>query len=275
MTKRVESLNGQVAVITGGGRGLGRAFAQALAQAGANVAITARTKSELDETSLLIKKDSGTVEAFVADVSSQSEMSAVVGQIEQKLGPIDILINNAAVITPLGYDWEVDIDEWWHAFEINVRGPYICTRLVLPGMMTRRKGRIINVSSIAAHTVFPYISAYCTSKAALTCMTNQLAAGVKDYGITVFALSPSGPTATKQTLADSPKLPQDFRMAVKEAMTKTHEVAESVAILMFLLSGQVDELTGRHISSWDATDKLISETAQIIEQDLYTLRLRV
>ncbi|MBI3943182.1 MAG: SDR family NAD(P)-dependent oxidoreductase [Chloroflexi bacterium] len=146
-----DRLNGQVAIVTGGGRGLGQAFAQALAAAGVKVAITARTGAQLDETVRLIEHAGGVVMAFTTDVTDRPAMKQVLATVEQQFGPLDILVNNAAVITPLGYDWEIDPDEWWRTLEINLRGPFECTHMVLPGMMARRKGRIINVTSGAAY----------------------------------------------------------------------------------------------------------------------------
>ena len=103
-------------------------------------------------------------------------MEQVVSSVTEEFGPVDILVNNAAIVTPLGYDWDIDPDAWWHTMEINLRGAYLCAHLVLPAMMQRRSGRIINVTSVAAHQVHPYATAYCTSKAALSQWTNLLAA---------------------------------------------------------------------------------------------------
>src|SRR5204863_8733084 len=131
----------------------------------------------------LIEGVGGRAIAFTADVTDQPAMQQVVAAVESQLGPVDILINNAAVITPLGYEWEVDPDDWWRTLEINLRAPFLCTRLVLPGMLARHQGRIVNVSSVAAYEPLPYASAYSTSKAALSHMTRLLAASVKKYGL--------------------------------------------------------------------------------------------
>jgi NAD(P)-dependent dehydrogenase (short-subunit alcohol dehydrogenase family) len=265
-------LGGQIAIVTGGGRGLGRAFAQALAKAGAIVAITDRTEAELKETLSLIEETGGRATAFTADVTDRSAMAQVVGEVEKTLGPIDILVNNAAVLTPLGYDWEVDLNEWWRSMEINVRGPYLCMQLVLPGMMARRSGRIVNVTSGAAYEIHPYGTVYCTSKAALTQLTNHLAAGVKEYGISVFALAPGGSTAMIEILATSANVPKEINARFQEALVDGGRTQESVQMLMFLLSGQADSLTGRHISHTDSIDELLRRTHEIVQHDLYTLR---
>jgi NAD(P)-dependent dehydrogenase (short-subunit alcohol dehydrogenase family) len=269
-----DRLDGQVAIITGGGRGLGRAFAQALAKAGASVAITARTEAELAETVDLIEEAGGRATAFTADVTDRSAMARVIDEVETKFGPVDILVNNAAVLTPLGYDWEVDLDDWWRTMEINVRGPYNCTQLVLPGMMARRRGRIVNVTSGAAYEIHSYGTAYCVSKAALTQMTNLVAAGVKEYGISVFTLAPSGSTAMTKILATSANVPEQINAHFQGALVDGGRTQESVQMLMFLLSRQADSLAGRHISHTDSIDELLRRTHEIVEHDLYTLRLR-
>lgn len=263
---------GQVALITGGGRGLGRAFAQALAAEGVKVAFTARTERELAETQALIQEADGVSRAFPADVTDRRAMEQVVAATVDQFGPVDILINNAAIVTPLEYDWEIDPEEWWRTIEINLRGPYLCTHLVLPSMMARRSGRIVNVSSTAAHVVFPFGTAYCASKAALSHWTSLLAAGVKDYAIYAFALSPSGRTAMREILAESPYVSEELRSRLREPV---HGTPASVQMLLFLLSGRADRLTGRHIPIDVPIDDLIRRTDEIVQDDLYALRLRV
>ncbi|MBI3943187.1 MAG: SDR family oxidoreductase [Chloroflexi bacterium] len=274
-----DGLSGQVAIVTGGGRGLGRAFAQALAAAGVKVAITARTETQLNETVRLIEHAGGTAIAFTADVTDRPAMERVANEVEKQFGPVDILVNNAAVITPLGYSWEVDADEWWRALEINVRGPFLCTQVILPGMVVRRRGRVINVTSGAAHGPIPYASAYCTSKAALSHMTNVIAAEVKEYGIKVFALGPSGATAMIETIATSPKVPEEVRSSTRRSLEEPsgwiERTEKSVKLLMLLVSGQADFLTGRHIGWPDSIDELLHHADDIVRDDLYTLRRRV
>lgn len=270
------SLDGQVALITGGGRGLGRAFAQALAAAGVKVAVTARTERELAETHALITETGGTVRVFSADVTDRHTMEQVVDCVAEEFGPVDILVNNAAILTPLGYDWDIDPDTWWRTLEINLRGAYLCAHLVLPAMMQRRSGRIINVTSGAAHHGVPFGTAYCTSKAALSQWTNMLAAAVQEHGINVFALAPAGATAMLHTLATSPNVPQEVNAYFQAAFEQGDSwIQDSVRLLMALVSGQADRLTGRHLSHDDSTDDLLRRTDEIIEKDLYTLRLRV
>ena len=143
-TKRLKD---QVALVTGGGRGIGRAIAQSLAAAGAVVAVTSRSADELNETVHMIETDGGRAAAYPADVTEAAQMQSTVTAIEALLGPIDVLVNNAGSPGPLKPLLETEVNEWWRAMEVNLLGPLLCARLVLPGMVSRRRGRIINVSS--------------------------------------------------------------------------------------------------------------------------------
>jgi NAD(P)-dependent dehydrogenase (short-subunit alcohol dehydrogenase family) len=136
-------LTGQVALVTGGGRGLGRAFVLALAAAGAKVAVMARTAAQLAETVQLIERAGGCALASAGGVSVPDAVAHVVTTTEQQLGSVDILVNNAGWHVPesLGYNWEVEPEGWWHTFEINLQGPFLCARAVLPGMIQSKRGR--------------------------------------------------------------------------------------------------------------------------------------
>src|SRR5262252_4722646 len=129
---------GLVAVVTGAGRGIGRAIALALAQAGAKVAVLARTQPEIEETAALIN-ESGAGQAFAVDVTDLSGVLRTMEKIEAGIGPVDVLVNS-------------DPGEWWRVLDVNVRGPMLCTHAVLPGMMSRGRGRVVNIAS----GVLPY-----------------------------------------------------------------------------------------------------------------------
>ena len=159
-------LAGQVAIVTGGGRGIGRAIAQGLAHAGAAVAVVSRTRDEVEETARLIEEAGGRALAFRADVTDQPAIKELAAGVEEQLGPIDLLVGNAGITGPAGPAWEVDQDEWWRCMDVNLRGPFLCSRAVLPGMVARRQGRIITVTSGSGLAPMPNDSAYAVAKCA-------------------------------------------------------------------------------------------------------------
>ena len=270
-------LSGQVALVTGGGRGLGRALAQALAAAGAGVAVVARSEDQLSETVRLIEKDGGCAVMLPADVSDQQAVQRVVACVEEQLGPIDLLVNNAAVMGPAsGPLWEVAPDEWWRTVEINLRGPFLCAWAALPGMVSRSRGRIINVTSSIKQG--PYVTAYHAAKAALTHLTDCLAVETEGYGVSVFALYPgSVRTAVTEYLADSPEVHESLRERVQEQFrdgTMSDSLERAVKRCMFLASGRADALSGRYISVFDNEEELLRRADEIRRDDLLALRVR-
>jgi len=163
-----------VALITGAGRGLGRAFAIALAEAGFKVAVTARTEAEIHATAEVIRSNGGRVMAIPGDVTNRQAVERAVATTEAELGPIDLLINNAGVLSG-GLIGTIDPDEWWRDMDINLRGPFLFVNAILPGMLARGRGRIINVASGAGLQAIETGAAYCVSKAALIRLSEIIA----------------------------------------------------------------------------------------------------
>jgi NAD(P)-dependent dehydrogenase (short-subunit alcohol dehydrogenase family) len=261
-----------VAIVTGSGRGIGRAIAERLATAGASVAVLARTREQVTEAAHQIEQAGGHAIAIVADVADRQAVEQAVAQAERELGPVDLLVNNAAVVTPLGPVWEVDPDEWWRSIEINLRGPFLCARAVLPCMFARRRGRIVNVAAVAAYRTAPYTSAYGSSKAALVRLTDTLAAETQEHGISVFAMRPGiVQTAMQEHLAASPHL-QRQRGDPGPAMISADRAAEAIVLLA---SGQADALTGRFLdAAKDDLADLARRADEIVRADLFAMRLR-
>jgi NAD(P)-dependent dehydrogenase (short-subunit alcohol dehydrogenase family) len=173
-----DRMEGQVALVTGGGRGIGAGIARELADAGMKVAVSARTPEQVQE----VADEIGGL-AVVADVSSKDAVEAMVEQVERELCPIDLLVNNAGIADWGDKAWESDPDEWWRVFEINVLGPFLVTRAVIPGMIERGRGRIVNTGSGSGYLPGQATTAYGGSKAALYRMGEGLAQQLEPYGI--------------------------------------------------------------------------------------------
>jgi NAD(P)-dependent dehydrogenase (short-subunit alcohol dehydrogenase family) len=205
---------GQVAWVTGAGRGIGRATALALAEQGAAVAVVSRTQSEVEQVAEEIRARGGTALASLLDVSNWDMVNWTAQQIAGNLGPIDMLINNAGVLDPMGKIWEVDPEQAGRLFDINLSGVYYCMRSVLPDMVQRGRGVIVNVSSGAAVSVSPGWSAYGASKAGLDHLTRHAALDLQGTGVRVYSLHPGlVETRMQETLRSSPpdRLPPDRR----------------------------------------------------------------
>jgi NAD(P)-dependent dehydrogenase (short-subunit alcohol dehydrogenase family) len=269
-------LNGQVAIVTGGGRGLGRGMAEKLAACGAAVALVGRSPESLKDAVDTIQAGGGRAAAFPADVTNAAAVNEIAREVAAQLGPVDILVNNAGVVGEPGPLAEADMEAWWRVMEVNVRGPLLCTRAVLPGMLERKRGRIVNVASGAANATFPYGEIYCASKAALVRISDCLAAEVREAGISVFVIDP-GDVKTDMTdyLIES-EAGKRWIGWYAAHFAEVHVPAErSAELVTFLASGQADGLTGRFIRVADDVPDMVSRAAQIQENDLYALRLRV
>lgn len=267
-----QRLDGQVAIVTGGGRGIGRAIAEGLARAGAAVTVLARSEDELAETVRLIESSGGRAIAVVADVTDERAVQTAVERAERELGPVDLLVNNAAVATPVGPAWEVDPDAWWRTVEVNLRGPFLCARAALPSMLRRRAGRIVNIVAVAAFNTAPFMSAYGGSKAALISFTDDLAAETREHGISVFAIRPGlVQTRMQDELMASPYV-QRRRGPQAPALVPAERAAEAV---VFVATGKADALSGRFVDvTRDEIAELAERADEITRNDLFAMRLR-
>jgi 3-oxoacyl-[acyl-carrier protein] reductase len=186
----MQSLQNKVALVTGAGKGIGKAIALALAAEGVQVGLLARTKTDLEEVAANIHANGGKAAFAAADVTNIDEVNAAVRQIEQELGAIDILINNAGT-GKFGSFLDLSVDEWENQIKVNLFGVYYVTRAVLAGMIEREKGDIVNISSTAGKTSGPGRSAYSASKFAVFGLSESLMHEVRKHNIRVTAMAPS------------------------------------------------------------------------------------
>jgi 3-oxoacyl-[acyl-carrier protein] reductase len=227
----------QVAIVTGGGRGFGRAIAETLAGLGANVVIASRNAPELDEVAMAIKKQGGKALAQTADVADERQAQELVLAAEQWVGTPTILVNNAGVLDPIGPLVETNGASWLRNIAINVGGTYLVTRAVLPGMLDRDYGRVVNISSGAADRASAGWSAYCAAKAAVDQLTRVLALEMDGSGVSVVAFHPGYMETAMQerirqaTPEEFPRV-EEYREAHRQGRVKDpHDPARVVAYL--------------------------------------------
>jgi NAD(P)-dependent dehydrogenase (short-subunit alcohol dehydrogenase family) len=256
----VSELSGQVALVAGGGRGIGASIARELAAAGMRVAVAARTAEQVER---VAQEIAGL--ALAGDVSVPADAVRLAEQTEQRLGPIDLLVCNAG--TDVGEDdrsaWEVPAEDWWRVFEVNVRGPYLLWRAAIPGMLERGRGRIVNTGSGASWLPGLAGSAYAGSKAALHRATEVLARQLAPHGLAAFAFSP-GLVRTEMTEG---RFPDDAPWTPPECAPR---------LVRALASGRYDALAGRFLhAEHDADlDALLARIDDVRERDLNAIRLQ-
>jgi 3-oxoacyl-[acyl-carrier protein] reductase len=251
-----DRLDGQVVLLTGGGRGIGANIARELAGAGAQVAVSARTKDEVEG----VAEEIGGA-AVVCDVSKRDDVERMVAEVESQLGAIDLLVANAGIGGPEGASWEVDPAEWWRVHEVNVLGVHLSCRTVIPGMLERGRGRIVITGSGAAYLPGASSTAYTSSKAAVWRYGETLANELRGR-IPVFVISP-GLVQTEMTAGT---FPDDAPWTPPELAPRLVHV---------LASGRADSLAGRYIhAEHDDIEDLIARADEIEARDLNTIRLQ-
>ncbi len=274
-------LRDKVAVVTGGGRGIGKTFAQAIAAAGAVVAITGRSQDDLISAVAQIEAAGGRAMSVVFDVTDQEGVVDGIARVEHAYGQVDLLINNAGIWGTIDNLWEADPKEWWRAIEVNIGGTFCCSRAVLGGMIARGKGRIINIVSNAGVYRWPGCSAYSVSKAAMIKLTENLSVEVRNHGVEVFAFHPglvtAGMSERAMEMRPEPGSPAD-RVAswVRTEIAANRSVTPKRAadFLVALAAGPTEGLSGRYVSVFDDLESLIADSDRIKRDDLLTLRLR-
>ncbi|MFN2468004.1 MAG: SDR family NAD(P)-dependent oxidoreductase [Gaiellaceae bacterium] len=250
-------LEGRIALVTGGGRGIGRRIAEELAAAGARVAVSARSRDQVEAVAAAL----GGL-AVEADVSREDDVARMVDTVESELGPIDLLVANAG-ISGAG-EWNADPADWWETFEVNVLGVFLCCRAVLPGMIGRGpgSGRVVITGSGASYLPGSTSTAYSASKAAVGRFGETLAAQLAGHGIPVFVISPElvRTDMTEGVFSDdAPWTPPEL----------------APRLVRVLASGRADALSGRYIhAEHDDVEDLIRRAEEIVAEDRNSIRLR-
>ncbi|MGW6917052.1 SDR family NAD(P)-dependent oxidoreductase [Kitasatospora sp. NPDC054939] len=259
------SLAGQVGLVTGAGRGIGREIAVGLAAEGMAVGLVGRTHETLVETLRECVRHGSRGVAVAADVTRHGSVREAVRTVERDLGPIDLLVNNAGQVdraeVPL---WETDPGQWWQVVETNLHGPYNLLRCVLPGMVERRSGRVLNLNSGFALRPDGHYTAYATSKGALLQLSDNIADSLAAHDVVVLDISP-GAVATDMTAA----------MPMFRDMKAWGSIPYMVAVAVDAARGRFDALHGRFVHAGrDDLAELVSRAERIREDDARTLRLR-
>jgi 3-oxoacyl-[acyl-carrier protein] reductase len=244
-----------VALVTGGGRGIGASIARELAEAGMSVAVTGRTREQVEAVAWEI----GGL-GLVGDVSHRADVESWIRRTETELGPIDLLVANAGIGNQEGPTWEVPVEAWWHVLEVNVLGVHLCCRSVIPAMLERTSGRIVITGSGAAYLPGIRDTAYPASKAAV-CRYGETLATELAGRIPVFFFSP-GLVRTEMT--------EEFG---DSAPWTPPELAPR--LVRVLASGRADALAGRYLhAEHDDIEDLIARAEAIVTDDLNAIRLR-
>jgi 3-hydroxybutyrate dehydrogenase len=249
------TLKGSVALVTGGGRGIGRAIAMSIARAGGSVAVAARTAAEITAVAREIQRVGVGAAAITCDVTDESSVARAVADVRERLGPIDILVNNAGLAesAPLS---RTDSKLWERVLDVNLTGTYLCTRETLTAMIERKNGRVINIASVAGKVGFMYTSAYCAAKHGVLGFTRAVALEVASKGVTVNAICP-GWVDTDMTTTSVARIVQKTGRSAAEARSALEAMSpqrrlvqpdEVATVAVFLAGPAAHGITGQAIN---------------------------
>jgi 3-oxoacyl-[acyl-carrier protein] reductase len=242
------ALDGKVAIVTGASRGIGEAAALALGEAGAAVVLAARSARHLEANAKKITAAGGKAFALECDVSNYDACQRLVRETAARFGQPDILVNNAGVIEPISMVATAEPEAWARSIEINLIGAYYAIRAVLPGMLERGRGDIINVSSGAAHRPLEGWSAYCSGKAGLAMLTRAIDLEHSAAGIRVFGFQPGTTDTDMQVTIRA----SGINMISQIPREKLTPVALPAKAIVFLCTKEADDYKGKDFSLNDA-----------------------
>lgn len=266
-----DSLKGKIALITGCSRGIGKSIAISFASAGASICVSARSEKEISEVSKYCnEKYNIKCISVVADVTNKNDLINLVKTTENELGYIDIIVNNAG-LNVINYFKDCKEDSFWDIMETNVKGPMLLTRLVLPSMIKRRTGYIINISSVSGVVATPFHSVYSASKAALNHFTTCLDLEINKHGVYSFAIHPGGvKTDIVHTNEDvDNENVKKYMNFSDQLLTDTPEL--SAQICVYLSTGKANKLSGKYIDCTNDISTLIENIDVINKKNLYVM----
>jgi NAD(P)-dependent dehydrogenase (short-subunit alcohol dehydrogenase family) len=260
------AMHGEVALVTGGGRGFGRAMAERFAAEGAAVALMARTGAQLDEVVGAIEAAGGSAMAVIGDVTDPADIAAATEAVKARFGTITRLVSNAGVPGPFGPIWVTDPEDWWRAEQVHLRAPYLLLRHVLPAMVEEGRGRIVLVSAIASRLTLPGLSAYSVGKAAQNKLVEMVAEELKDKGVSIFAIDP-GFVVTQLGIdtynsPDARKYMPHMMKYLEEGQQRENADADLYRCAqrcVDLFSGRYDRLSGRYMELDDPIETWLEQ----------------
>jgi NAD(P)-dependent dehydrogenase (short-subunit alcohol dehydrogenase family) len=269
-------LTSEVAVVTGAGRGIGRAIAEMQAQEGAKVALMARSAAEVEAVADAIKAEGGTARAYALDIVDRDAVAEAFAAVESDLGPVGLLTNNAGAFSAYGPIWTVDPDDWRLDVETNIFGTFNCCRAVLPSMIAGGRGRVIVMTGGGTATSFPMGSGYATSKAGLLRFAECVADTLVGTGVLVFAMDPGlvrTAMTERQLLSEAGRkyltdIPRLFERRIDVPPTLAARLSVEIG------AGRFDRMAGRMLMAargdLDLDDAAVES---IVAADLRSLRV--
>lgn len=263
-------------IVTGAGRGIGRAIALELAARGHRLTLASRTVGEIDEVAGEIASSGGAAVAVPSDVTDEAAVKVLVDRTVSEYGDVDAIVNNAGSFNTIGPTWETDPESYWRDITINLRGPYLLARAVIPRMIDAGGGTIVNMIGGGTANPIPYGNAYGTSKAGLMRFTETLAAEVKPHRIAVFATNPglvrTTMTELQLTTEEGKRWMSRIRKAFEDGVDRPP--TDAALLIRRLVEGDYFALTGRRFGPEDDPEEVLKDVERIVAEDLRTLRFR-